>query len=304
MKKTNQPTFLSGWFIPLAAIAVFGLAACEQPRETATPGDAPEPAPVRPTIELGYVLWDSEIASTHVVAAVIEDFIGYPVNLTDVDAGPMWTGIARGNFDAIVAAWLPGTHAEYIERFGDDVVDLGPNLEGARIGWVVPAYVTVDSITDISEYANQFDNRIVGIDPGAGLMAASDEAMSVYELDAFTLLDSSDAAMTAELRSAVGNEDWIIVTGWTPHWKFAAYDLKYLDDPEGVFGDAEAIHTIVTPDLMAEAPEVYTFLNNFHWTPEQMGEVMIMITQEGMEPMEAARAWISANRETVESWLP
>jgi len=288
----------------LAATALLGLAACGQPQQTATPGEMPDRVLDRPTIELGYVLWDSEIASAHVVAAVIEDYIGYPVNLTDVDAGPMWTGLARGNFDAIVAAWLPGTHAEYMNRFGEEVVDLGPNLEGARIGWVVPSYVTVNSIPEIKDYVEEFQGRIVGIDPGAGLMAASDEAMSVYELDAFTLLDSSDAAMTAELRSAVGDEEWIIVTGWTPHWKFAAYDLKYLDDPEGVFGDAEAIHTIVAPDLIAKAPEVHAFLNSFYWTPEQMGAVMIMITQEGMDPMEAARAWIADNRETVDAWLP
>lgn len=284
--------------LALGGVAL-ALVACAPPDDITLAED------VRPTIELGYVLWDSEIASTHVVAAVLQDEMGYQVNLTDVDAGPMWTGIARGNFDAIVAAWLPGTHAEYMASFGDDVVDLGPNLEGAKIGWVVPQYVTIDSITEMNDYADQFDNRVVGIDPGAGLMAASEEAMTVYNLsDNFTLLDSSDAAMTAELRSAVRDEEWIVVTGWTPHWKFAAYELKYLDDPEGVFGDAEAIHTIVTPDLAAEVPEVHTFLNNFYWTPEQMGEVMIMITQEDMEPMEAARAWIADNRETVEAWLP
>lgn len=279
--------------------AALALAACSPS------GDRSESGEAQQTIELGYVLWDSEIASTHVVAAVLQDEMGYEVNLTDVDAGPMWTGIARGNFDAIVAAWLPGTHSEYMASFGDDVVDLGPNLEGAKIGWVVPQYVTPDSITEINDFAEQFNNRIVGIDPGAGLMEASDKAMDSYGLSSnFNLLDSSDAAMTTELRSAVRNEEWIIVTGWTPHWKFAAYDLKYLDDPEGIFGDAEAIHTIVTPDLMTEAPEVYTFLNNFYWTAEQMGEVMIMITQEDMEPMDAARAWIAQNRETVESWLP
>ncbi len=284
--------------LALGGVAL-ALVACAPPDDITLAED------VRPTIELGYVLWDSEIASTHVVAAVLQDEMGYQVNLTDVDAGPMWTGIARGNFDAIVAAWLPGTHAEYMASFGDDVVDLGPNLEGAKIGWVVPQYVTIDSITEMNDYADQFDNRVVGIDPGAGLMAASEDAMTVYNLsDNFTLLDSSDAAMTAELRSAVRDEEWIVVTGWTPHWKFAAYELKYLDDPEGVFGDAEAIHTIVTPDLAAEVPEVHTFLNNFYWTPEQMGEVMIMITQEDMEPMEAARAWIADNRETVEAWLP
>ena len=256
------------------------------------------------TIELGYVLWDSERASTHVVAAVLQDELGIDVNLTSVDAGPMWTGIAEGDFDAIVAAWLPGTHEQYMDRFGNQVVDLGPNLEGAKIGWVVPANAPIDSITELNDHADLFGNRIVGIDPGAGLMAASETAMDTYDLsDNFNLLDSSDAAMTTELATAMEDGDMIVVTGWTPHWKFAAHDLKYLEDPENVFGDAEAIHTIVTPDLMSKSPEAYNFLNNFNWSADQMAEVMIMFTQEDMSEMEAARAWIAENREQVESWL-
>lgn len=257
------------------------------------------------TIDLGYVLWDSEIASTHVVAAVLMDELGYDVELTSVDAGPMWTGVAQGDFDAIVAAWLPATHEAYWSQYGDDLVDLGPNLDGADIGWAVPAYVEVDSIEGLNEYADTFGGEIIGIDPGAGLMAASDRAMDVYGLDDFTLLDGSDAAMTAALDRAINRDEPIIVTSWRPHWMWAAYDLKYLEDPEGVFGDAESIHTIVNADWAENgAPEdVRAFLDSFYWTGEQMGAVMLMITQDGMEPMDAARAWIADNRDVVEGWL-
>ena len=257
------------------------------------------------TIDLGYVLWDSEIASTHVVAAVLMDELGYDVELTSVDAGPMWTGLAQGDFDAIVAAWLPATHAAYWEQTQDSLTDLGATLEGADIGWAVPTYVEIDSITELNDHADTFGGEIVGIDPGAGLMAASDRALDVYGLSNFVLLDGSDAAMTAALDRAYSREEPIIVTSWRPHWMWAAYDLKYLEDPEGVFGEAEEIHTIVNSEWAEnDAPEdVLAFLDNFHWTGEQMGEVMLMITQQGMEPLEAARAWIADNRDVVEGWL-
>lgn len=277
----------SGWsVIALAVMAIVGLQACEAETEE---------------IELGYVLWDSEIASTHVVAAVIEDELGYDVSLTAVDAGPMWTGMARGDFDAIVAAWLPSTHAAYLEQTEDDIINLGPNLEGAKIGWVVPEYVPVNSIAELNDYVDEFDGEITGIDPGAGLMAASEEAIEAYDLN-YDLISGSDAAMTAALERAIEREEWIIVTGWTPHWKFAAHDLKYLEDPQNVFGDAEHIATIVAPDLEERHPDVYNFLDNFFWTPEEMGEVMIYIN-EGMEPFEAARQWISENPDRVQEWL-
>lgn len=258
-------------------------------------------APVE-KIELGYVLWDSEIASTHVVASVIEDKMGYEVSLTAVDAGPMWMGISRGDFDAIVAAWLPATHEAYLNETSDRVTNLGPNLNGAKIGWVVPSYVTINSIEELNEHADKFDNKIVGIDPGAGLMAASERAVDAYELE-LNLVSGSDAAMTAALARAIERDEWVVVAGWTPHWKFAAHDLKYLDDPKNVFGDEEHIATIVHPSLQQKAPDVYQLLDNFYWTAEEMGQVMMMI-EEGMEPYDAARTWIAQNEEKVNSWLP
>src|SRR5690606_29991392 len=172
------------------------------------------------------------------------------------------------------------------------------------IGWAVPTYVEIDSITEVNENADMFGGEIIGIDPGAGLMAASDRAMETYELSDMILLDGSDAAMTAALDRAIQRDEPIIVTSWRPHWMWAAYDLKYLEDPEGIFGDAETINTIVNAEWSQSAPEdVMAFLDNFHWTSEQMGAVMLAITQDGLEPFDAARAWIADNQDVVQGWL-
>ena len=71
------------------------------------------------------------------------------------------------------------------------------------------------------------------------------------------------------LGDAIRNEEWIAVTGWTPHWMFARWDLKYLEDPEGVFGEAEEIHTLTRVGLKEDMPEVYAFLDNFQWPLEK-----------------------------------
>lgn len=101
-------------------------------------------------ITLAYVSWDSEMASTHVIQKVLEDQ-GFKVELKQVEAGPMWAGVASGSADGMVAAWLPLTHKSYYEKFKNQVEDLGPNLEGTRIGLVVPSYVDVDSIADLNQ---------------------------------------------------------------------------------------------------------------------------------------------------------
>lgn len=94
----------------------------------------------------------------------------------------------------------------------------------------------------------------------------------------------------------------IVITGWTPHWKFAKWDLKYLEDPKGVYGAEEFIHTIVRKGLKEEKPEVYDILDKFNWTASDMEAVMLDI-EDGMEPAEAAAKWVEANQEKVKEWI-
>ncbi|MBP2078101.1 glycine betaine ABC transporter substrate-binding protein [Oceanobacillus polygoni] len=249
-------------------------------------------------IELAYVEWDTEIASTHVVGKVLED-LGYDVSLTPLDNAVMWEAVASGEADGMVAAWMPGTHSAQFETYGDRVVDLGENLEGAAIGLVVPTYMDVDSIADLTDEANQ---TITGIEPGAGVVAASERAVEEYDnLDGWEVQTSSSGAMTTALAEAYNNEEEIIVTGWSPHWKFQTYDLKYLEDPEGTFGEAEVIKTMVREGLEEDLPEAYQVLDNFYWELDEMEEVMVAI-QEGTSPADAAADWVEANPDRVAEW--
>ena len=253
------------------------------------------------TVHLAYVEWSSEVASTNVLRAALEQ-AGFEVDMTSLSAAAMWQAVATGDADAIVAAWLPTTHAEYLERVGEQVEDLGPNLDGTKLGLVVPAYTDVDSIAELNDNADTFNGEIIGIDPGAGLMGLTEEVVDTYELD-LNLRSGSDATMVAALANAINNEEDIVVTSWTPHWMFARWDLKYLEDPENVYGGAEQIHTVVRQGLADDMPDAYAILNAFEWTPEQMGEVMLMNQEEGSDPYENAKQWVEDNQEQVDGWI-
>ncbi len=290
MKKTSKLIVLFAVAMLLAGIA----AGCGQQAPPAGEDTG------KGQVELGYVQWDSEIASTNVVKKVLED-VGYEVKITPVDAAAMWLGVGEGDFDGIVAAWLPATHKDYFENVKDKVEDLGPNLEGAKIGLVVPEYVTINSIEELNGVKDKFEGKITGIEPGAGIMKATENAIQEYELD-YELQNSSSAGMAAALKKAEQNEDWIVVTGWTPHWKFAKWDLKYLEDPKQIYGGEEFIHTIVRKGLQEDKPEVYAILDKFNWEASDMEAVMLDI-ENGMEPAEAAAKWIDANQDKVNSWI-
>nr|WP_304212864.1 glycine betaine ABC transporter substrate-binding protein [Fredinandcohnia onubensis] len=145
------------------------------------------------------------------------------------------------------------------------------------------------------------DYEIVGIDPGAGIMKATASAIEEYGLEDWTLVEGSGAAMTASLKKAYDKEESIIITGWTPHWKFSTFDLKYLDDPKGVYGGEEFIHSIGRLGLKEDLPGVHKLLSQFKWEAADMEEIMVAI-QEGEDPKTAAANWIESNSDKVAKW--
>ncbi|MNO62755.1 Glycine betaine/carnitine transport binding protein GbuC precursor [compost metagenome] len=256
-------------------------------------------------ITLAYVAWDSEIASTNVVKEVLESKLNYNVEMLQVDAGPMYVGIADGSADAMVSAWLPSTHGEnYYEPNKDQFEDLGANLEGTKNGLVVPTYMDMNTIEDLKkdEVGKSLDYTITGIEPGAGIMMQAEKAIVDYDLKEWNLLESSSAAMVKVLQDAYDKQEPVVITGWTPHWIFADMDLKYLEDPKGIFGGSEQIHTLVRLGLKEDQPEAYRFLDQFVWTPADMESVMVDISG-GMSEEEAAQKWVAANEAKVNEWI-
>ncbi len=149
----------------------------------------------------------------------------------------------------------------------------------------------------------QINYTITGIEAGAGVMATTQKAMKAYGLDTkkWQLQTSSTAAMLSTLGKAIRYRQPIVITGWTPHWMFTKYKLKFLQDPKNVYGKAEDIHTIVRKGLKKDKPEAYKMLNRFRWAPRQMSSVMLRVNS-GESPRKAANDWIKQNKKQVDSW--
>jgi len=253
-------------------------------------------------ITIGYVDgWSDSVATTNVAAEVIKQKLGYDVKLQAVATGIMWQGVATGKLDAMLSAWLPVTHGEYWAKNKDKVVDYGPNFKDAKIGLIVPEYVTAKSIADLKDDTT-YKNKIVGIDAGSGVMLKTDQAIKDYGLD-YKLQASSGAAMIAELTRAEEKHESIAVTGWVPHWMFAKWKLRFLDDPKGVYGAAETVNSIGSKGLEAKAPEVAAFLKKFQWaSKDEIGEVMLAV-QDGAKPDVAAKDWVAKHPDRVAEWI-
>jgi len=253
-------------------------------------------------VRIAYVEWDCATASTMTAKAALEE-MGYEVETLPVAAAAMWQALGSGDVDAMVTAWLPVTHADYYDKVKDKVEKVSVVSGGAKLGWAVPSYVTINSIEELNANADKFDGKIIGIDPGSGLMKLSEQAVQDYGLDKLELMEGSGATMTAALASAIKDKKWVVVTAWSPHWMFGKWDLKYLDDPKKVLGGEEQIEGIVRKGLKKDMPEVYDFFSRFKWdSPNQLQMVMAW-NQEGGTPEENAQRFLKEYPDTVKKWM-
>lgn len=258
------------------------------------------------TIEFGWTAWSDAEFITKLAKQVIEENTDYNVKLTLSAVGVQYQGVANGDLDAMLMAWLPDTHADYMERVKDDVVDLGTMYEGARLGWVVPDYVPEDQLASIedlkkAEVMEKLDGKIQGIDPGAGLMQMSNTTIDDYGLGDYRLVSASGAAMTAALARAEKREEWIVVTGWTPHWMFGRWDLRFLDDPNGTLGEAQHVDVIARKGFKKDYPEIAAFLSNFKLDLEELQAAMYDAQETSYE--EAIQTYIDEHPDQIEGWF-
>ena len=153
-------------------------------------------------------------------------------------------------------------------------------------------------------YSEAVDYTITGIEPGAGITVTTEKAIEEYDnLKGWTQEESSTAAMTAELDKAIENEEPIIITGWTPHWKFTKHPtMKFLDDPKEVYGSEEKLHTLTRMGFEEDKPEAYKLISQFKWDAEDMESIMFESKETGDEIDEVAKRWVAENEEKVSEW--
>lgn len=254
-------------------------------------------------IEIAYPNWVEGVAMTNLAKVVLEEKMDYEVDIDMADIGVIYTSIADGDTDLLLDAWLPVTHKNYYERYKDDIEDLGGNFDNSILGLAVPGYMEVDSIADLNEYKDDLDGKITGLDSGAGVMETTQDAIDDYGLD-YELVVASEPVMLASLSDAIDNEEPIVFIGWKPHWKFARWDLKFLEDPKDVYGEAETLHTLARTGFTEDHPDVAEFFKNFNFTDDELSDLILKLEDGGDDKLKSAKEWMKDNEELVDSWIP
>ncbi|MDX2388830.1 MULTISPECIES: ABC transporter permease/substrate binding protein [unclassified Streptomyces] len=251
-------------------------------------------------VSLGYIPWDEGIASTFLWKELLEQR-GFKVDARQLEAGALYTGLAGGQIDFQTDSWLPVTHASYMEKYGNKLEDLGSWYGPTSLELSVPSYVKdVRSLADLKGKSDRFKGRIIGIEPSAGAMGIlKDKVLKEYGLEGeYQVVDGSTPGMLAELKRAYDKKEPVVAVLWSPHWAYSSYELTKLEDPKGVWGKGDGIHTLARKGFAADEPEIAEWLRSFKLTEEQLTglEAKIQETGKGKE-QQAVRAWLTDHPE-------
>jgi glycine betaine/proline transport system substrate-binding protein len=294
MRKRTSALIAAG---AVAALALTGCSADAGSAETLENGD-------KSTLNLAvFNGWDEGIAVSELWKAVLEEK-GYTVNLEYADPAMVFAGMSTGDYDMNMDVWLPITHASYLEEYGDKIVDLGAWNEDSKLTIAVNEDAPIDSLSELAENADLFGNRIVGIEPGAGLTkTTTDQVIPTYGLDRMEYLTSSTAAMLTELTAATEAGEDIVVTLWEPHWAYGAFPLKNLEDPEGALGGTEGMHSFARDGFAEDYPTLAKWIKNFEMDLDTLYslETAMFVDNDTDDYAPIIEKWIAENQDFVDS---
>src|SRR5690625_504214 len=254
------------------------------------------------TIVMGLINWPENIAVNHVWQVVLEEE-GYDVELNPLEMGTIMAALETGDLDIGIEVWLPVQDKSYYEQYKDTVAFAEePWYDNGVVGLVVPEYMDeINSVEDLNEHKDLFDEEITGFEPGAGTMEVTEDLIDEYDLE-LELVPSSEPAMLTVIREAVEAEEAVVAPLWQPHGIFSEVDLKFLDDPKEIYGGVEEIYLATRSDFADDYSEVNEWFMNWSVDDDTIAD-LISVVVENEDHEAAAREWVEDNRDIVDEWI-
>ncbi|MGM0499972.1 MAG: ABC transporter substrate-binding protein [Bacillota bacterium] len=268
----------------------------------------PQVAAQDDTIDFGYVQWPGVTIKTHVAAKVAE-YLGYETKMTAASQAIIFKSLETEDLDVFLGNWLPTMKMHFDEYQEKGVVhNVRVNLEDVTYRTAVPEYVYeagVRSLADLQEYADKFNKEIYGIEPGNDGNIIIQKAIdnNTYNLGDWSIRESSTAGMLSSVQRAYNNEEWIAFNGWKPHYMNVLFDLKYLEDPEGIWGEDDKVFTVARNGYQDENPNFYKFLEQFAVPAPIQNKWINEYQNNDRDPEEVAEEWIANNLDIVNQWV-
>ncbi len=279
----------------------------------------PEPPEPEETIQIGSTNWLETQLMSYIFKEALEQQ-GYEAEVILADVTPIFHEISLDDHQRIdfsFSAYLPNTHEYYYEEFGEDLDRVAEVLPDIKYGIAVPEYMDIESIEDLADKTEDLEGYIYGISSVAGISQQLEEVIREYDLDMDLknlgyynreyendYQDMGDEEFMLErLDDHYQAENPVAVTAWTPHHKWAKWDLQMLDDPKDVFQRDDSVYTIGRESLETDLPDIYQALENFKLDQDLINSLLKEIDEQDLEIEEKAEEFVEENEQLVEEWF-
>jgi len=254
----------------------------------------------------------TDITATTAATTLVLNAIGYETEIKVLAVPVTYTGLSEGDIDVFLGNWMPTMEADIAPYRDAGTVDtVRTNLEGAKYTLATNeagAALGIKDFKDIATHKDALEGQIYGIEPGNdGNRLISDMiASGPFGLDGFTVVESSEQGMLAEVANKDGEGKPIVFLGWEPHPMNANFKMTYLTGGDDYFGPnlgGAVVATNTRAGYVAECPNQGKLLSNLSFTLAMENEIMGAILNDGTDPADAAKVWLAANPDAWAGWL-
>lgn len=263
------------------------------------------------TLDFGVPAWPGITVKTEIAEQLLNP-LGYETRTQEIGLQVIYQGMESGDIDVFLGAWLPAQREMFTPRKASGVlIDVANNVDGAQMTLAVPANVYesgIQSFADLDEHRDQFNSRIYGFGAGSAASEILNDAIDsdAWGLGDWNLVDTSEVAMLSAARDAISREEPIVWVGWTPHWMNLELPMRYLDDPDNLFGENNGesdVLTLLRTDYAKAHPNLTAFFEQFSFTADEQSWMIQAFGQEERALAEVATQWINEHPERIEAML-
>ena len=281
----------------------------------AAPAPAPSAATSSPSVEpsscrvvrMSDIGWTDVTATTGFASHVLRQ-LGYEPKVTVLSLPVTFASLRNRDIDVFLGNWMPSQKADRQPYLDDGSIEVvRANMTEAKYTLAVPAYLYEQGLrdfADIAKFAEPLKRKMYGIEPGNDGNRMMIELIEAdrFGLGGFTLVESSEQGMLAQVERSYNAREPIVFFGWQPHPMNKRYDMRYLTGGDDTFGPnfgGAIIHTVVRKGYLQECPNVGRFLRNLSFTGAMENDLMDGILNRKLAPEESAAVWLRAHPQAL-----
>ena len=289
-----------------AAAALCGVLTCLTYAAPAVVAPTIEPSSCR-VVRMSDIGWTDVTATTGFASHVLRQ-LGYEPKVTVLSLPVTFASLRNRDIDVFLGNWMPSQKADRQPYLDDGSIEVvRANMTEAKYTLAVPAYLYdkgLRDFADIAKFAEPLKRKMYGIEPGNDGNRMMIELIEAdrFGLGGFTLVESSEQGMLAQVERSYNAREAIVFFGWQPHPMNKRYDMRYLTGGDDTFGPdfgGAIIHTVVRKGYLQECPNVGRFLRNLSFTGAMENDLMDGILNRKLAPEESAAVWLRANPQAL-----